>query len=518
MYTSILSRYQQGGQQNPQMQLMQMIAQLLQQGQDPKQVLQMLVSKGVPQEEAMQVVQSVMQQMQQGQEEQSQMMSGGFKRLRYQQGGQMQQAPQQINPQQIMQIVVQMLQQGVQPEQIIQQLVQMGISQEQAVQIIQQVMQQMQGQEQQEGEQGMEQNIQEEQMETPQMRRGGFKPMRKKYQEGGETLYSYLQNSQFDNTANYGNNRKALAAAMGIKNYTGTAKQNIALLNMLKGNTLGRTLMDVATSMNQTQEVPVQSFKSLAPKTKQKKLTDAATVNSQSPTTQPTSSLNEFLSSLPSYSTKVPERTTIGGKKTKTSWINRQSNMDEAGKTVLSYNPNKDNPIWGLVDAALTYGLERPAAAVARTFSGNARGAGDYIQTALSFLPIANSLFKYFKPQYFPAAKALEGARNFVPKVKQLNTPATKFLEPVYNERGFVSPTLGKVNSQMVQTTSSKLKEIAVNQAIREAEILAEQIAYRNAQKAAFNKLPKKVVTIAKKLAKAEKEYKKGGMINPYYF
>jgi polyhydroxyalkanoate synthesis regulator phasin len=77
----------------------------------------------------------------------------------YQDGGapqeQPQGAPQQpqgqqqgagIDPQQVMQEVAQLLQQGAQPDQIMQQLVQEGIPQDQAQQIIQQVMQQMQGQ------------------------------------------------------------------------------------------------------------------------------------------------------------------------------------------------------------------------------------------------------------------------------------------------------------------------------------------------------------------------------------
>lgn len=57
-----------------------------------------------------------------------------------------QQPPQgSIDPQQVMQMVAQMLQQGAQPEQIMQQLVQQGVPQDQAQQIIQQVMQQLQG-------------------------------------------------------------------------------------------------------------------------------------------------------------------------------------------------------------------------------------------------------------------------------------------------------------------------------------------------------------------------------------
>lgn len=63
-----------------------------------------------------------------------------------------QQAPQQgggIDPQQVMQMVAEMLQQGAQPEQVMQELVQGGVPQEMAQQIIQQVMQQMQGAQQQ---------------------------------------------------------------------------------------------------------------------------------------------------------------------------------------------------------------------------------------------------------------------------------------------------------------------------------------------------------------------------------
>jgi hypothetical protein len=120
-----------------------------------------------------------------------------------QQQGQQQAPPQQgggINPQQVMQEVAQMLQQGAQPEQIMQQLVQEGVPQEMAQQIIQQVMQQMQGgqgpqEEQAEGPQG--QNPQEEAMEgAPQamygmgMKYGGSNNKKGKfanqYKVGGE--------------------------------------------------------------------------------------------------------------------------------------------------------------------------------------------------------------------------------------------------------------------------------------------------------------------------------------------
>jgi hypothetical protein len=77
----------------------------------------------------------------------------------YQNGGMQDQASSQ--QEQIMQGVATMLQQGAQPEQIAQQLVQMGIPQEQVMEIIQTVMQQMEG-----GE--------EQTMEQPAMRYGGY--------------------------------------------------------------------------------------------------------------------------------------------------------------------------------------------------------------------------------------------------------------------------------------------------------------------------------------------------------
>jgi hypothetical protein len=78
----------------------------------------------------------------------------------FEDGGMQQQQP---DPQQIMQGVATMLQQGAQPEQIAKQLVEMGIPQEQVVQIIQTVMQQLQG-----GQEG-----QEEPQQQP-MRYGGY--------------------------------------------------------------------------------------------------------------------------------------------------------------------------------------------------------------------------------------------------------------------------------------------------------------------------------------------------------
>lgn len=77
-----------------------------------------------------------------------------------------------MDPQQVMQGIAQMLQQGAKPEQIMQQLVQMGIPQDQAQQMIQQVMQQMQA--------GQQQGPQEEMTEAPQGMYGGI------YDDGGE--------------------------------------------------------------------------------------------------------------------------------------------------------------------------------------------------------------------------------------------------------------------------------------------------------------------------------------------
>ena len=63
-----MGQEQQGGGQDQMMQqLAQMVAQALQKGMPPEQIMQMLVKQGVPQEVAMQVIQMVMQQMQGGQ-------------------------------------------------------------------------------------------------------------------------------------------------------------------------------------------------------------------------------------------------------------------------------------------------------------------------------------------------------------------------------------------------------------------------------------------------------------------
>lgn len=82
-----------------------------------------------------------------------------------QEGGAPEQGGDQMDPQQIIQAVSQMVQQGMQPQEIMQQLAQMGIPEDQAQQLIEVVMQQMQG-----GQEGQpqEQGMQEEMMEGSQ--------------------------------------------------------------------------------------------------------------------------------------------------------------------------------------------------------------------------------------------------------------------------------------------------------------------------------------------------------------
>ena len=108
-----------GGQQpisNPE-EAMQFIMQNLQQGADPNQVAGMLAQSGVPQDVIPQLMQQAMQQLQ----------GGG--------GGQPQS---QITPEQAIQAVQQMMQQGMPPEQIAQQLQQMGVPPEAIEQVMQQ--------------------------------------------------------------------------------------------------------------------------------------------------------------------------------------------------------------------------------------------------------------------------------------------------------------------------------------------------------------------------------------------
>lgn len=199
--------YQMGGEmmaQQPQggggeEEIMQQVAQMLQQGMAPEEIVGQLVQMGVPQEQAIQIVQMIVQQMQ-GQQQAPQeapqqappmMRRGGYM---YQMGGEMapQQAPQQGGDQeQIMQAIVEMLQQGLQPEQIVGELVKMGIPQESAIQAVQMVMQQVQQsqgmQQQQQAAPPFEQGMMGQQGAPATMRGGG-----RMYQMGGSLADNYL--------------------------------------------------------------------------------------------------------------------------------------------------------------------------------------------------------------------------------------------------------------------------------------------------------------------------------------
>jgi hypothetical protein len=72
-----LGYYQEGGsQQNPQEQMLMQVAEALQGGAQPEEVLQQLVTNGIPEEQANQLIEMVMQELQ-GQQEQPQMKKGG---------------------------------------------------------------------------------------------------------------------------------------------------------------------------------------------------------------------------------------------------------------------------------------------------------------------------------------------------------------------------------------------------------------------------------------------------------
>ena len=60
-------QFQEGGEVDPQ-QIMQMVAQALQQGMQPEEVVQMLIEQGIPQEQAMQIIQQVVQEQPQEQQ------------------------------------------------------------------------------------------------------------------------------------------------------------------------------------------------------------------------------------------------------------------------------------------------------------------------------------------------------------------------------------------------------------------------------------------------------------------
>lgn len=73
----------QGGGQDEQKQIVMQIAQALQQGAQPEQVMQQLVQMGMPQEQAMQIVQAVIQQMQGGAQQPPMRYGGGLPRAAF---------------------------------------------------------------------------------------------------------------------------------------------------------------------------------------------------------------------------------------------------------------------------------------------------------------------------------------------------------------------------------------------------------------------------------------------------
>jgi hypothetical protein len=183
---------QQGGGQEQQ--IMQEVAQALQQGADPQQIIQQLVQMGIPQEQAAQMVQMVMQQVQGGQQQPQQQGTPQLKRGGYyQEGGEAMDEQREgenegaegetANLEQIESQVEQALKQGADPQQVLQQLIKMGIPQEQAVQMVQEILQEIQG-----GETGMEAPEQG----TPQMRDGGNYLNTLK----GKTIKDYTYNSK----------------------------------------------------------------------------------------------------------------------------------------------------------------------------------------------------------------------------------------------------------------------------------------------------------------------------------
>jgi transcriptional regulator CtsR len=190
----IKREYQEGGMEpgaDPAEAMMQQISQMLQQGAEPEQIMQMLIEAGVPEDQAMQMVQAVMQQMEEPQGTPQMRRGGGY----YQQGGeamdeQMEGEDEGIENEsamleQIESQVEEALKQGADPQQVLQQLVEMGIPEEQAMQMIQEILQEIQG-----GETGME--APEE--STPQMSKGG------KYMRAlvGKTIKNYTYNPKTD--------------------------------------------------------------------------------------------------------------------------------------------------------------------------------------------------------------------------------------------------------------------------------------------------------------------------------
>lgn len=180
--------YQDGGNepsQDPTEMMMQQVAQMLQQGAQPEQIMQMLIEAGVPEDQAMQMVQSVLQQIETTQQPQGtpQLKRGGEMMDEEMEGENETMENESAMLEQVESQVEQALKQGTDPQQVLQQLVQMGIPQEVAQQMIQEILQEIQG-----GETEMEAP------ETPQMSKGG------KYMRAlvGKTIKNYTYNPKTD--------------------------------------------------------------------------------------------------------------------------------------------------------------------------------------------------------------------------------------------------------------------------------------------------------------------------------
>lgn len=131
--------YQEGGMEEPQGgDIQQQVAQALQQGMSPEEVMQQLVQMGMPEDQAVALIQGVMQPST------PQLRRGGM--MYYQDGGE----------QQVAQQVAQAMQQGMQPQEAMSMLMESGMTEDQALQMVQAIMEQLQ-----------------QQTETPQLRKGG---------------------------------------------------------------------------------------------------------------------------------------------------------------------------------------------------------------------------------------------------------------------------------------------------------------------------------------------------------
>lgn len=114
--------FQEGGEM--QNEVLDAVAQALQEGTEPEEIVAFLVEQGLPEEEAIQVVQAVMQQLQsQGQPEQA---------PQFQQGGEVEQ---------LMQGVITALQGQEDPEELVAYLIEQGMPEEQAIQTVEQAIQ-----------------------------------------------------------------------------------------------------------------------------------------------------------------------------------------------------------------------------------------------------------------------------------------------------------------------------------------------------------------------------------------